>query len=447
MSKQFPNGFVWGASTASYQIEGAATEDGRSPSIWDTFSRTPGKVENGDTGDVACDHYHRYPEDIALMQRLGISAYRFSTAWPRILPQGVGQVNEAGLAFYDRLVDAVLAADLTPWLCFYHWDLPQALENKGGWRNRDIAEWYRDYAMAVHRRLGDRVRHYATFNEQNVFTILGHAEGVHAPGLRDREATLKAIHHVNLAHGKAIAELRADDPDLTLGIVHNMQPILPASDSEADRKTAERADALWNRAFADPQYLGRYPAVLEPDMAPYVRDGDLAAIHQRLDYFGINHYSRNFVRHDPNAMFGFGQKPLPEGTPVTGMGWEIAPGAFKDQLMDIHHRYGPIPIYITENGAGYEDVMDADGQVHDDYRVDYLEKYLGAVHDAIAEGADIRGYFVWSLLDNFEWAFGYAKRFGLVYVDYETLERIPKQSFEYYRQVAAANAVVPAGRP
>jgi beta-glucosidase len=441
MSKLFPEGFVWGASTASYQIEGAVTEDGRGPSIWDTFSHTPGKVENGDTGDVACDHYHRYPEDIALMQRLGISAYRFSTAWPRILPQGRGQVNEAGLAFYDRLVDRLLEAGITTWLCFYHWDLPQALQDRGGWTNRDSAAWFTDYALLVHRRLGDRVRHYATFNEPNVFSLLGHAMGFHAPGLTDRAATLKTIHHVNLAHGRAISELRADDKDLTLGIVNNLHPSMPASASKDDRKAAEYADALWNRAFPDPQFLGRYPALLEPEIAPYLQPDDLATIHQPLDYFGVNHYSRNHIRHDPDAVLGFAIVPPPAGTPVTGMGWEINSQAFYEQLMDIHNRYGPVPIYVTENGAGYEDRVGADGQVHDDERIALLEAYLGAMHQAIAAGADVRGYFIWSLLDNFEWAYGYAKRFGLVYVDYATLKRIPKKSFEYYRKVVAANAV------
>ena len=446
MTKQFPEGFLWGASTASYQIEGAVAEDGRGPSIWDTFSHTPGKVENGDTGDVACDHYHRYPEDIALMQRLGISAYRFSTAWPRILPQGTGQINEAGLAFYDRLVDAVLEAGITPWLCFYHWDLPQALQDRGGWSNRDIAEWFRDYALTVHRRLGDRVRHYATFNEPNVLTILGHAAGIHAPGLSDRETTFKAIHHVNLAHGRAVAALRTEDKDLTLGIVNNLGPILPATDSEEDRRAAAYMDALWNRAFAGPQFLGAYPSLLESDIAPYLQPDDLAAIHQPLDYFGVNHYSPNYARHDPQAMFGSSNPPLPAGTPVTGMGWEISPRAFYDQLMDIHRRYGPIPIYVTENGAGFEERVSSDGQVHDDDRVAFLEKYLGAMHEAIADGADVRGYLIWSLLDNFEWSFGYAKRFGLVYIDYQTLKRVPKKSFEYYRRVAAANAVDPAAQ-
>ena len=277
------------------------------------------------------------------MQRLGISAYRFSTAWPRVLPQGKGQINEAGLAFYDRLVDALLAARITPWLCFYHWDLPQTLQDLGGWQTRDIANWFTDYAMIVHRRLGDRVKRYATFNEPNVISVLGHALGLHAPGVTDREATFKTIHHINLSHGKAIAALRADNKDLILGIVNNLGPAVPASGSEADKKAANYADAIWNRAFVDPQFLGRYPALLESDLAPYVKPDDLATIHQPLEYFGVNHYSPNYIKHDPNAVLGYSNPPPPEGTPVTGMGWEISPQAFRDQLLDIQQRYGRSP--------------------------------------------------------------------------------------------------------
>jgi len=444
MTQRFPDGFIWGASTASYQIEGAANEDGRSASIWDTFSHTPGKVQNGDTGDVACDHYHRYLEDIALMQRLGISAYRFSAAWPRILPQGTGATNPIGFAFYDRLVDALLAAGITPWLCLYHWDLPQALQDRGGWQNRDIADWYTDYALVVHRQLGDRVQHFVTFNEPNVFTLLGHALGLHAPGLTDREATLKAIHHVNLAHGQAAAALRAADPDLELGIVNNVQPCVAATPSPEDQRAAERADALWNRAFLDPQFLGRYPTLLEQELAPYLQADDLAMIHQPLDFFGVNHYSRNYIVQDPAAVLGYAMAAVPPGAPVTGMGWEINPGVFRDTLVDIHRRYGPIPIYVTENGAGFEDQLDADGLVDDRQRVQFLRAYLSALGEAIAAGADVRGYLIWSLLDNFEWAYGYDKRFGLVYVDYQSLKRTPKDSFEYYRRVVEANAVVAA---
>ncbi|MGB9277722.1 MAG: family 1 glycosylhydrolase, partial [Terrimicrobiaceae bacterium] len=325
-----------------------------------------------------------------------------------------------------------------------HWDLPQALQDLGGWQNRDIADRFTDYAMIVHRRVGDRVKHYATFNEPNVISVLGHATGDHAPGLTDRKATFKTMHHINLSHGKAIAALRADKKDLILGIVNNLGPAAPASESEADKTAADYADAVWNRVFADPQFLGSYPALLQGDLAPYVQPGDLATIHQPLDYFGVNHYSPNYTKRDSGTVLGYSTVDPPQGTPVTGMGWEISPGAFYDQLMDIHQRYGPIPIYVTENGAGYEESVHPDGKVHDDQRVAFLEGYLGAVCDAIAAGADVRGYFIWSLLDNFEWASGYAKRFGLVYIDYATLKRIPKQSFEYYRSVVAANAVLPA---
>ncbi|MDQ2696575.1 MAG: GH1 family beta-glucosidase, partial [Pseudomonadota bacterium] len=425
---------------------GAAAEDGRGPSIWDTFSHTPGKVINGDTGDVACDHYHRYPEDIALMQRLGITDYRFSTAWPRILPQGTGQVNEAGLAFYDRLVDALLEVNITPWLCFYHWDLPQALQDRGGWPNRDIADWFTDYALTVHRRLGDRVRRYVTFNEPSVVSLRGHAAGVHAPGLKDREATFRAIHHINLSHGKAVKALRTEDKDLELGVVNVLGPIRPATPAAEDQEAAAYWDALANRAFPDPQFLGRYPELLETHIAPWLQPDDLSLIHQPLDYFGLNHYAPNYAKRDPDAVLGVSMSPPPAGTPVTGMGWEINPRAFYDQMMDVHQRYGPIPIYITENGAGYEEAPGPDGQLRDDYRAAFLEGYLGALHEAIAAGADVRGYFIWSLIDNFEWAWGYAKRFGLIYIGYQTLQRLPKRSFEYYRKVVAANAAVPAGQ-
>ncbi len=442
MLQGFPRGFVWGASTASYQIEGAVDEDGRGPSIWDTFSRTPGKIANGDTGDTACDHYHRYLDDVALMRRLGLHAYRFSVAWPRVLPSGKGRVNGAGLAFYDRLVDELLKADITPWLCLYHWDLPQALQDEGGWQNRDIAGWFADYALVVQRRLGDRVRHLATLNEPNVAALLGHGTGAHAPGLADRDAALKAIHHLNLAHGRAIAALRDADAELSLGVVNNLHPAVAASDGAADEDAAALADAYWNRAFADPQFLGRYPKPLEPLLAPYIEADDLKTIRQPLDFFGLNHYSPNYIRHDPDAALGFALADPPEGRPVTGMGWEIRPDVFRDLLLDVHRRYGPVPIYVTENGAGYEEAPGADGRVRDEGRVAYLAAYLAAMREAIAAGADVRGYFVWSLLDNFEWAFGYAKRFGLVHVDYPTQRRLPKDSFDYYRRVVAANATL-----
>jgi beta-glucosidase len=444
MLKQFPDGFIWGASTASYQIEGATAAHGRSPSIWDTFAHTPGKVQGGDTGDAACDHYHRYRDDIALARRLGLKAYRFSTAWPRILPVGTGQINGAGLDFYERLVDALLEAGVTPWLCLYHWDLPQALQDRGGWQNRDIAHWFADYATVVARRLGDRVKHMATLNEPNVFSILGHGTGDHAPGLKNRAAVFAAIHHANLAHGRGIAALRANAGDLVLGVINNLGPVAPAPPVAENRQAAEWFDALWNRAFADPQFLGRYPARLEAAIAPYQRADDLATIAQPLDYFGLNHYSRMWVSRDGSAALGCQSVPPPPGTPVTGMGWEINPQVFYEQLLDLGDRYPGVPIYVTENGAGYEEKPGPDGRVHDDNRVAFLAGYLDAVHRAIEAGVNVGGYFVWSLLDNFEWAYGYAKRFGIVHVDYRTMARNPKQSFDYYSDVVAANGIVPA---
>jgi beta-glucosidase len=436
MAESFPTDFLWGASTAAYQIEGAVREDGRGPSIWDSFSHTPGKTANGDTGDVACDHYHRWGEDLVLMRELGLGAYRFSTAWPRILPQGRGAVNEAGFTFYDRLVDALLEAGIQPWLCLYHWDLPQALEDKGGWRNRDTAYWYRDYAAIVARRLADRVTHWATFNEPNMVAYRGHGEGDHAPGLTNGDAVLRAIHTLNLAHGLGVMALRERRADLQLGNIYNFGPREPATDREQDLVACEMSDAIMNRSFPDPQILGKYPEPFADKIKPLVQDGDFDIIKQKLDYFAFNHYARAFVRWDKEALFQFGRAPAPRGTPVTAMGWEINPDAFRRTMIDCKARYGDLPQYILENGAAFDDRPDGEGRVRDPQRVDFLRNYLGAVLDAIAAGVPVKGYFVWSLLDNFEWAFGYDRRFGIVYVDYATQRRIPKDSFYFYRDLA-----------
>jgi beta-glucosidase len=437
MAENFPEGFVWGASTASYQIEGAATEDGRAPSIWDIFSHTPGKVLNGDTGDVACDHYHRWREDVALLGELGIGAYRFSMSWPRIFPLGHGAVNEKGLAFYDRLVDALLEAKIEPWLCLYHWDLPQALEDKGGWRNRDVARWYADYAATVAHRLADRVRYWATFNEPNNVAYRGYGEGDHAPGLKSRAAVWQAIHNVNLAHGWGMMRLREERPGLQLGNIYNFGPRLPATDREQDVIACQMLDALMNRAFPDPQILGAYPEPIAAEIAPLIEDGDFAIIKQPLDYFAFNHYSRSTVRHDPKHLFGLGRVPPGKGVPQTEMGWEIAPDAFRDTMIECRDRYsGKLPMYILENGAAFADRIDGAGRVRDPQRVQFLRDYLGAVLDAITAGVPVKGYFVWSLLDNFEWALGYSKRFGIVYVDYPTQARIKKDSFYFFRELA-----------
>jgi beta-glucosidase len=433
----FPEGFLWGVSTAAYQIEGAVREDGRGPSIWDIFCHLPGTIANGDTGDIACDHYHRWPEDVALMRELGIGAYRLSTAWPRILPEGRGEVNTKGFEFYDRLIDGILEAGIEPWICLYHWDLPQALEYRGGWQNRDTAKWYAEYVQLTVRRLGDRVKHWATFNEPNCACVKGYGDGGHAPGVRGRQSALNAIHMMNLAHGLGIEAMRSERADLLLGNIYNFHLYEPASGREEDEIACELLDALWNRSFPDPQMLGQYPEPLASELEPLVEPGDLDLIRQKLDYFAFNHYSRSRVRRDPDHPFEVGPLPPEPGAPVTDMGWEIAPDAFRATMVEAKERYaGDLPIYILENGAAFPDRVDPDGRIRDEARISYLRSYLGAVQDAIAAGVAVRGYFVWSLLDNFEWALGYGKRFGLVHVDYETQERRPKDSFHFYAELA-----------
>jgi len=437
MATSFPDGFLWGASTAAYQIEGAVAEDGRGPSIWDTFSHLPGKILDDDNGDVACDHYHRWPQDVALMRELGIGAYRLSTAWPRILPEGGGRPNEKGLEFYDRLVDAVMAADIEPWICLYHWDLPQALEDRGGWQNRDVASWFADYAHLTVRKLGDRVKRWATFNEPNAASIKGYCDGEHAPGIRGRTTALRAIHVMNLAHGLGVDVMRSERADLLIGNIYNFHPREPASEHEEDEAAALMLDALWNRAFPDPQIHGHYPEPLAAEMESLVEPGDLDIIRRKPDYFAINHYTRTRVRHDPDHPFRVGVLPPPPGSPVTEMGWEIAPEAFRSLIIEVKERYsGDLPIYILENGAAFPDRVDSDNRIRDEPRIAYLRSYLGAVLDTIAAGVAVRGYFIWSLLDNFEWGLGYSRRFGLVHVDYGTLERRRKDSFHFYGELA-----------
>jgi beta-glucosidase len=436
MTQAWPPGFVWGVSTASYQIEGAANEDGRGASIWDTHSRL-GRVANGDTGDVACDHYHRYGEDVALMRELGVRAYRFSVAWPRVLPLGRGSPNEPGLAFYDRLIDAVLGAGIEPWLCLYHWDLPQALDDLGGWTNRDIAGWFADYAALLARRYGDRVKRWATFNEPGVFTFFGYGRGSDPPRVANPVALARAIHHVNLAHGAAIDVLRAQVAAASLGCVSNWQPCRAPKPEDAG--AAELFHAYWNAAFPDPQLRARYPDLLMPAIAPHMRAGDLARMCRPLDWFGLNHYSPIYARWDAGAPLGFQFTDPPPGTPRTPIGWPIEPDAFAETLMTVHRRYR-LPIYVTENGLGGPDKPDASGIIDDQHRIAYLRAYTGAMRGAIAQGADVRGYFVWSLLDNFEWNAGYGTRFGLVYVDYATQRRTPKASFRWYADLICGTA-------
>ncbi len=427
----FPADFVWGASTSAYQIEGAVDADGRGKSIWDVFCHTPGKVKNGDTGDVACDHYHRWREDVDLLARGGFNAYRFSIAWPRILPAGAGAVETRGLDFYDRLVDGLLARNITPWLCLYHWDLPQALQDKGGWLKRDIAEKFADYARVVARRLGDRVKHWAMFNEPSVHALFGYGMGNHAPGLTGLANMLAAIHHQNLAQGRALQALRAERSDFRLGTVLSLQPVRPSSDSEADRAAVARFDAVWDGAFLDPLFKGFYPPAIADEFAPLVAAGDLQTIRQPVDFLGVNYYAPAWVTDAPESLFGAWFGAVPEGTRFTAMGWPIDAGGLTDILIRLRDDYGNPELYVTENGACYDDAVAADGTVHDADRIAYLREHVAAARAALAAGVKLRGYFVWSLLDNFEWAEGYSRRFGMIRVDFATQQRTPKASFAF----------------
>ena len=434
----FPGDFTWGAATASYQIEGAWHEDGKGESIWDRFSHTPGKIEGGDTGDVACDHYHRWREDLSLMKQLGLKAYRFSTAWPRVLPTGSGPINSAGLDFYDRLVDSLLEANIQPFVTLYHWDLPQALQDLGGWGNRAVSSHFADYAAVMVRRLGDRVRSWTTLNEPWVVAFVGHRDGRHAPGLMDEKLALQVAHHLLLAHGLAAQAIRAIEPAAEVGIVNNMWPYDVESDNPEDRT---HADELWQKNeawFIDPIVNGSYPArgwAAYGANVPEVQPGDMATIAQRIDFMGINYYSRHFI--------GSGQ--LVSNVPnadYTEMGWEVHAPALRRLLNQLKRDYRIPPLYITENGSAFIDEVSADGHVHDPRRLSYLCEHLEQVKLAIDDGVDVRGYFAWSLLDNFEWGWGYSKRFGLIHIDYQTQQRIIKDSGHYYTRVIAHNRVV-----
>ncbi len=458
---RFPEGFLLGAATASYQIEGAVAEDGRTPSIWDTFSHTPGKVRHGDTGDVAADHYHRMVQDVALMKELGLDAYRFSIAWPRIHPGGTGPVNPAGLDFYSRLVDELLAAGIRPVATLYHWDLPQELEDAGGWTSRATAEAFAAYAGTVASALGDRVHSWTTLNEPWCSAYLGYCSGVHAPGRESQADALSAVHHLNLGHGLAVQAVRAAHPGALCSVTHNLHVIRPADPHSAeDVDIVRRLDALGNRAFLGPELEGAYPADLFADTAAitdwsFVRDGDLREIHQPLDVLGVNYYTTSIARkwdgvtersREDGHMVA-AQPPWPgpddvdfvqEPGPRTQMGWLVDPSGLTELLVRTAKDYPGLPIMVTENGAAYADTVSADGGVHDGDRVDYVRRHLTAVRDAIDAGADVQGYLLWSLLDNFEWAWGYERRFGVVRVDYETQERTPKDSARFYAEVIAA---------
>jgi beta-glucosidase len=439
----FPPTFIWGAATAAYQIEGAVHEGGRGESIWDRFSRIPGNVHNGDDGAVACDSYHRYPEDVRLMRELGLDAFRFSIAWPRILPEGRGTPNTAGLDFYDRLVDELLANGIQPFATLYHWDLPQALEDRGGWTSRDTVEAFTEYVEVVAKRLGDRVPAWITHNEPWVASWLGYGWGTHAPGRKSEADALAAAHHLLLSHGFAVDVLRRESPGAQVGISVDLYPVEPASSSVADAYASRHWDGFRNRWFLDPLHRGSYPADLVEHFEaslPEIADGDMRVIAAPTDFLGVNYYSRAVIGAAPNG------EPRPHHdaeSQYTDMGWEVYPDGLFELLLRLRDHYSPPRIYITENGAAYPDVRGHKGDVVDPERVAYIEAHVSAIHRAIAEGVPVEGYFVWSLLDNFEWARGYSRRFGLVYVDYPTLERLPKSSFYWYRDfIARANGGV-----
>jgi beta-glucosidase len=440
-----PTDFRWGVATSAYQIEGAYDEDGRGMSIWDTYCRTPGMVEGDETGDVACDHYHRMPADVALIKSLGVDVYRFSVAWPRIQADGTGPANEKGLAFYDRLVDELLRTGVDPWVTLYHWDLPQALEDAGGWPNRDTASRFADYAMLVFDRLQDRVRTWTTLNEPWCSAMLGYYEGRQAPGRRNFGDAMDAVHHLLLGHGLAAQRMRAAATEpIELGITLNMGTAMAATESLADQEAARRADGLGARIYLDPLLRGQYPGDIVDDLSARgikmpVVDGDLGIISQPIDVLGVNYYSSHRfsgVTADGRTEDAEGNpvaEPVRFGRPVTAMDWEIVPEGFTQLLVRLSKEYPGTPLVITENGAAFDDVADASGFVADHDREAYLSSHIAAVAAARQQGADVRGYFAWSLMDNFEWSYGYAKRFGLVHVDYETQVRTPKQSALWYR--------------
>ena len=444
----FPQGFRWGTATAAYQIEGAWQEDGKGESIWDRFSHTPGRIQGGDTGDVSCDSYHRFREDIALMREMNLNSYRFSLSWPRIQPLGAGAVNARGIGFYGRLVDALLERGIRPLATLYHWDLPQALEDAGGWPSRDTAGRFADYAEIASKALGDRIRHWLIFNEPSIFTSLGYLTGTHAPGRRDPDAFLRATHTVNLAQAEAFRAIRAVDSQLTVGTAFHLSPCEPATDGEADRAAAARWHALTNDWFLKPALAGGYPDAF-PGGVPLdrmgAREGDLEKLRAPLDLIGVNLYTRSRIRANPADAEGIGAIPVdaPDGErgPSTAIGWEVCPSALREMALQLTRDYGRPVIEVTESGCAYGDQPDSRGVVRDSRRIDYHRDYLVALAEAIEAGADVRGYHVWSLLDNFEWSHGYSQRFGLVHVDFASRRRTLKESGRWYGAVASENGL------
>jgi beta-glucosidase len=447
---EFPTDFLWGSATSAYQIEGSPLSDGAGPSIWHRFCHTPNLVRDGDTGDVACDHYRRYRDDVALMRGLGMNAYRFSIAWGRVLPEGRGAVNRAGLDFYDRLVDTLLQNGIEPMVTLYHWDLPAALDDRGGWLNPDIAKWFADYAAIVFRKLDDRVKLWATLNEPWVVTDGGYLHGVLAPGHRNRFEAPIATHQLLRAHGAAVTAYRAEGKH-RIGIVVNLEPKYPASDDPADRAATARAEAYMNRQYLEPVVHGRYPGELKEifgDAWPTWPAADFESIRQPIDFVGVNYYTRNVTRFDPDAWPLRAAPVKQERATYTDIGWEVFAQGLTDVLIWVKDRYGNPPIYVAENGAAFPDPPVATGdRVADPLRVDYLRRHVVAVHAARSAGVDVRGYFAWSLLDNFEWAHGYSKRFGLVHVNFNDQKRTPKDSAHLYAKIIASRGRILSEAP
>lgn len=442
----FPSNFLWGTASSAYQIEGSPTADGKGPSIWDTFSHTPGKIERQETGDRAAEHYLRYQDDIRLMKEMGLNAYRFSIAWSRIFPQGNGSLNPAGLDFYDRLIDELLANGLAPVLTLFHWDLPQALQDQGGWPNRQTTDAFADYAAVIARRLGDRVAYWITHNEPWVAAMAGHFTGEHAPGIQDPFAALQSVHHLLLSHGKALQALRSELPaGKPIGITLNLSPVHPASNTPEDQAAAHLFDAVLNRSFLDPLLYGHYPQELLEALGPFfppIEPDDLRLISAPLDFLGVNYYTRAVIRHDPQTPLIHASQVQPIGNEYSQM-WEIYPVGLFELLLRLQRDYPPLPLFITENGVPVPDGVDADGRVRDERRIRYLHQHLVQLQRAIQQGVPVIGYLVWSLLDNFEWAYGYRMRFGLCYVDFETQQRILKDSGRWFAEIVRHNGVPP----
>jgi beta-glucosidase len=436
----FPKGFVWGMSTSSCQIEGRG--DRKADSIWDNFARVPGTIADHTTPEITCDSYHRYADDVALLKGLGVKAYRFSICWPRVLPDGVGEPDPRGADYYSRLIDALLKAGIEPWPCLFHWDLPQALQDRGGWGSRASADWFADYAQFIARRFGDRVKRWVMFNEPQVHAIMGHGLAEHAPGLRGIEPMAAAGHHMNLAQGRALAALRAEGgARFKLGTVMSLQPVRPAQNLAVNRDAAAIWDAAWNKAYLDPLFRGAYPARYLPIVEKLVQAGDMETIHQPIDFLGVNYYAPMYQRVDPNGLLGTNWGALPPGMQVTAMEWGVDSTGLTDILGELRDHYGNPLVYITENGAYFKEILGPTGKIDDRDRIAYLHDHIATVHHAMSSGVNLGGYFIWTLVDNWEWSHGFTAKFGLAQLDRATLTRTPKASYDWFARVVNANAL------